>query len=365
MRRSDASVRVARGWEEGFPPGPTLVLGALARGYQGFLGAREWLYERGVLHSQALACPVVAIGNLTVGGTGKTPAVELAVRTLAEVGHRPAVVSRGYRRQSRGVQVVADTASIRLDPEDAGDEPFLLARRLPGVPVIVGVNRYQAARLAVVRFAVTVVVLDDGFQHRTLRKNLEIVMTRARRPWGNGRVLPGGPLREPLSALARADLIVAAGAARDTDLDEVRATALRHAPGVPVIGARYAPVECWQADHMREQSLPSLSGARLLAFAGIAAPEAFQATLADLGVGVVEMIPFADHHWYAQDDLRSLDERAVTQGAQGLVTTEKDWVRLRRLQLPRRPLYVVSVRLELVIGADEWRKAFERACPRW
>lgn len=365
MKRSDARVRVARGWEEGFSPGPTLVLGALARGYLGFLGARDWLYERGMLHSQELACPVVSIGNLTVGGTGKTPAVELAVRTLTEGGHRPAVVSRGYRRRSRGVQVVADTASIRLEPEDAGDEPFLLARRLPGVPVIVGANRYEAARLAVDRFAVSVIVLDDGFQHRTLRKTLEIVMTRARRPWGNGQLLPGGPLREPLSALARADVIVGTGVARDADLEEVRSTAMRYAPGVPVIGARYAPVECWQADHMREHSLPSLSGTRLLAFAGIAAPEAFQATLAGLGVGVVEMVAFADHHWYTQEDLRSLDDRAVTRGARGLVTTEKDWVRLRRLPLSRRPLYVISVRLELTTGAEDWRKAFERGCPPW
>lgn len=364
MKRSEASVRVARGWEEGFPPGPSRVLGALARGYRGFLEAREWLYERGVLRSHALARPVVSIGNVTVGGTGKTPAVELAVRTLAEAGHRPAVVSRGYRRKSRGIQIVADTASIRLDPEDAGDEPFLLARRLPGVPVIVGANRYVAARLAIDRFAVTVVVLDDGFQHRTLRKDLEIVMTRAHRPWGNGRLLPGGPLREPLSALARADLIVGVGSASHADLAEVRAAARRYAPGVPVVAARYAPVECWQADRLREHSLPALSGARLLAFAGIAAPEAFQATLADLGVGVVELIAFADHHWYGADDLRRLDERASSLGAQGLVTTEKDWVRLRRLPLPRRPLFVVSVRLELVTGADEWRKAFERACPR-
>jgi tetraacyldisaccharide 4'-kinase len=263
------------------------------------------------------------------------------------------------------VQVVADTASIRLDPEEAGDEPFLLARRLPGVPVIVGANRYEAGRLAVDRFAVTAVVLDDGFQHRTLRKDLEIVMTRARRPWGNGRLLPGGPLREPLAALARADLIIGVDAARAVDLGEVRATAMQHAPGVPVIGARYAPVECWQAEHMRERSLPGLSGARLLAFAGIAAPEKFPATLAELGVDVVEMVPFADHHWYSRDDLRWLDECALAQGAQGLVTTEKDWIRLRRLPMPRRPLYVVSVQLELVTGADQWRKAFARACPRW
>ena len=123
-----------QGWERGFTAGADGVLAALAGSYRGLLAAREWLYARGVLRSDALDCPVVSIGNLTVGGTGKTPAVELAVRTLIELGHRPAVVSRGYGRRGGGVQIVADAASIRLDAEEAGDEPFLLARRLPGVP---------------------------------------------------------------------------------------------------------------------------------------------------------------------------------------------------------------------------------------
>jgi tetraacyldisaccharide 4'-kinase len=355
---------VTRGWDKGFSPGPTLVLGALTHGYRGFLGAREWLYDRGVLRSQPLPCPVISIGNLTVGGTGKTPAVELAVHTLTEMKHRPAVVSRGYRRRSRGIQVVADAASIRLDAEDAGDEPFLLARRLPGVPVVVGANRYEAARLAVQRFGATAIVLDDGFQHRTLRKSLEIVMTRARQPWGNGRLLPGGPLREPLTALARAHLIVVAGARGEADLAEVRSAATVHAPGVPVLAARYAPVECWEADRMRARPLRALVGARLLAFAGIAAPDAFEATLANLELTTVALVPFADHHWYTPEDLERLHERAVALGADGLVTTEKDWVRLRQLPLPKRPLFVISVRLELMTGVDQWKQAFEQVCPR-
>jgi tetraacyldisaccharide 4'-kinase len=350
------------GWEHGFGQGSRAVLGALAHGYRGLLGAREWLYRRGVLQARRVGCPVVSVGNLTVGGTGKTPAVELAVRTLADLGRRPAVLSRGYRRRSRGIQVVADTASIRLDVEEAGDEPFLLARRLPGVPVVVGGNRYEAARLAVERFAASAIVLDDGFQHRTLVKDLEIVMARARRPWGNGELLPRGPLREPPAALARADVVVAAGAAGEEDLDEVRPVVARYAPGVPVLAARYVPAECWEAERMRRRELADLAGSRLLAFAGIAVPEAFLVTLAGLGVAVAELVPFPDHHWYSPADLDRLDERAAALGAAGLVTTEKDWVRLRRLPLPRRPLLVVSIRLELITGLDTWRRCFERAC---
>ena len=361
--RRAAGARLVRGWEEGFPPGPARrLLGVAEGGYRGLLGAREWLYARGVLRCRALPCPVVSIGNLTVGGTGKTPAVEVAVATLAALGRRPAVVSRGYGRKSGGIHVVADAAAIRLDAEDAGDEPFLLARRLPGVPVVVGANRYAAARLALERFGVSAIVLDDGFQHRTLRKDLEIVMTRARRPWGNGRLLPGGPLRESLRALARADLVVATGAARPQDAPEVVATVAAHAPGVPVLAATYVPAECWEAARMRPVALGALAGRRLLAFAGIAAPPAFEHTLGEAGLAVAELVPFADHHWYSPADLGALERRAAALAAEGLITTEKDWIRLRRLPLPHRPLYVLSVRLELRSGEAAWRAAFERVC---
>jgi len=361
MNRRD---RMLRGWEEGFTPAARRLLGVVERGYRGLLGTREWLYARGVLHSRALGCPVVSIGNLTVGGTGKTPAVELAVRTLTELGHHPAVVSRGYGRQSKGIQIVADAASIRLDAEEAGDEPFLLARRLPGIPVVVGANRYEAGRAAVDRFGVSAVVLDDGLQHRTLDKSLEIVMARAQHPWGNGRLLPGGPLREPLSALARADLVVAVGARRAAEAAEVVAATATHAPGVPVLRAAHAPAECWDSASMRSVGVETLRGARLLAFAGVAAPESFRRTLEGAGARLSSLVSFGDHHWYTREDLARLDAQAGEAGVEGLVTTEKDWVRLRRLPSITRPLLVLSVTLVLLSGEAEWLAAFRRACPR-
>jgi tetraacyldisaccharide 4'-kinase len=354
--------RVLRGWQHNWSDTPTRVTTVMEMGYRGLVGAREWLYRRGVLRSRALGAVVVSIGNLTVGGTGKTPATEFAVLTLTALGRHAAIVSRGYRRRSRGVQVVADTASIRLEPDDAGDEPFLLARRLPGVPVVVGSNRHEAARLAVARFGVDAIVLDDGFQHRTLHKDLEIVMVRAGTPWGNGRLLPGGPLREPLSGLARADLIVATGVQDAGDAAVVQRHAGRWAPGVPVLAATYVPAECWRAGRMEALPLERIAGLRLLAFAGIAAPASFERTLRGLGARLEDFTAFDDHHWYSPADLARLAERAAALELDGLVTTEKDWVRLRALALPSRPLYVVSIRLELVSGAAEWRTAFERAC---
>jgi tetraacyldisaccharide 4'-kinase len=359
---SSSRMRLLRRWEGGLSPTGSRLLAAASTGYRGLLGAREWLYARGVFESRELACPVVSVGNLTLGGTGKTPAVMRAVQTLIDLGHRPAVVSRGYRRRTRGALVVADTASIRLDAEDAGDEPFLLARRLPGVPVLVGASRRQTAELALRRFGVTAIVIDDGFQHRTLRKDLEIVMARAANPWGNGQLFPQGPLREPFTALARADLVVAAGVRRGVDAAQVATTVGRYAPGVPVLAAAYAPTECWEAARMEPVRIDDVAGARVVAFAGIGTPETFRRTLEDLGASVAAFVAFDDHHWYSARELTALDDRARAVGADALVTTEKDWVRLRRLPTPGERLWILSVRLELVSGELEWRAAFERAC---
>jgi tetraacyldisaccharide 4'-kinase len=354
--------RIERAWADGLSPANARLAVPLCAAYRGALGTRDWLYARGILKVQRVDLPVVSVGNLTVGGTGKTPAVMLAVETLTALGHRPAVISRGYGRRTTGVRVVADTASIRLDADDAGDEPFLLARRLPGVPVVVGANRADAARLAIDRFGVTAVVLDDGFQQRTLAKDLDVVMARAERPWGNGRLLPAGPLREPLSALARAHLLVATGPTGLRGAPEVREAAERYAPGVPVLSARYVAAEAWDAARMVPIPLDRVPGARVLAFAGIGFPAGFRRTLVDLGVDVADVVTYHDHHPYALRDVAALGEHAARLGVDALVTTEKDWVRIRGIRLPPRPVWVVSVRLALVEGEAAWRAAFERVC---
>ena len=359
MTTRGVAERVVSVWDVE-PTGATgATLRAAAAAYGGLVGTRRWLYGRGVLRPRPVSCPVVSVGNLTVGGTGKTPAVELAVRTLAEHGHRAAVVSRGYGRKTRGIHVVADAASIRLDPEESGDEPFLLARRLPGVPVVVGADRWAASRVAMETCGATAIVLDDGFQQQTLEASLQIVMARARRPWGNGRLLPAGPLREPLRALARAHLVVATGSGL-VSVDEVGAAAARYAPHAPVLTATLEPVACWEARRMEPVPLTRLEGARVVPFAGIAAPAAFAATLRELGVAG-ELVVFPDHHWYTAEDVRALNDRATREGA--LVTTEKDWVRLRGRLGAGPPLYVVSVALRITSGADHWRRAFERCRP--
>jgi tetraacyldisaccharide 4'-kinase len=228
------------------------------------------------------------------------------------------------------------------------------------VPVVVGENRYEAARLAVERFGASVVVLDDGFQHRSLVKDVEIVLARARKPWGNGLLVPAGPLREPVRALGRADLIVATAVAED-DGEPVRAAARQHAPEVPVLVADHEPTEYWTADRSIVEPATALAHRRLLAFAGIARPDAFRGTLERLGVRLAELVEFPDHFRYRRQDLDMLSTRADVTGATGLITTEKDWVRLGgRWPAPSR-LYVLGVRFALRSGEDVWREVLGRA----
>lgn len=350
-------------WEEawGGKMQPTLAisLSALTLGYRGALALRQTLYTRGFLKSRRLPCPVISVGNLTLGGTGKTPAVELAVRTLMDVGILPGVVSRGYGRRTRGILVVADRHGTRVDPFAAGDEPFLLARRLPGIPIVVGENRYEAGRLCLESFDVQALVLDDAFQHRSLEKDLEIVLISGSAPWGNGHLFPRGPLREPVSALTRAHLVVITEPPDEASVRAIANTVRAQHPKGGIVTARYEPVEYWEVQGGAVSGLGGLRGLRVYAFAGIARPGNFARTLAKLGLSVAGFTEFPDHHWYDSSELEALASHARACGAQALVTTEKDAVRCLGLTLSSCPLLALAVRLSLADGRDAWERAFQ------
>lgn len=362
--RTDPEIRLRRYWEEPDIPIVTAGLSALGAGYRMALAVREAAYRFRVLGSGQLPRPVISIGNITLGGSGKTPLAELAVRTLLDLGGHPAVVSRGYGRDTRGVQIVANREGIRLEARLAGDEPRMLAERLPGVAVVVGENRLAAGRIAVESCGATVIVLDDGFQHQAIVKDLEIVAVNGQRPWGNGRLFPRGMLREPLSALARADLVVVTNPAGPADVEAVSRTLRRHNDRAPVLAAAYEVVGAYELDSGRRLGAGGLAGRRLLAFAGLGTPRGFAETLATTGVRAAGLIEFPDHHWFGPDDLEDLARQSVAVGAEGLITSEKDSVRLRGLPLPRVPLWVLSVKLRLVTGADLWLRTLERILDR-
>lgn len=354
--RRAPEVLLRRYWEDPDTPVVTAGLSVLSWAYRAALAVRDRAYRWGVLPTGRLPCPVISVGNLTLGGTGKTPMVELVARTLQELGAVPAVLSRGYGRNTRGVHVVADREGIRAEARTGGDEPRLLAERLPGVPVVVGENRYEAGRVAVERCGATALVLDDGFQHRTLAKDFEILVVSGRAPWGNARVFPRGMLREPLTAIERAHAVVVTNPVAPEALAEVTATVRRHHATAPVLAARYELEEASEPLRGRRVPVAELAGRRLLAFAGLGSPEGFADTVDATGIRRVGLVEFPDHHWFTPSDVAELARDARAAGAQGLVTTEKDWVRMREVTPPTLPLWVLPVRLVIEAGLETWRR---------
>ena len=322
------------------------ALAPLSWVYEVAVRARNRRFDR-VGATWRAGVPVVSVGNLVVGGTGKTPIVAwLAARLLAD-GTRPAIVSRGYGgRAGRGPLLVSSGGGPQCSASLSGDEPYLLAQRVPGAIVVVGADRYAGAELAR-RSGASVVLLDDGFQHRRLARDLDIVLLDAVRPLGNGRLLPRGPLREPVDALRRADVVVATRADTSFDPAEIRRIVAAHRPGIAVVRSSHRRIGFVDLDG-RMVHAPR----RAAAFSGIARPAAFRADLEAEGVEVVTARTFTDHHAYTTREMIALCDAARASGTQ-LVTTEKDLARLSGALLPRDAEAPIALRIEAVIHDPE------------
>lgn len=291
--------------------------------YGGVVGARNALYDRGALRARRLQGGVVSVGNLSAGGSGKTPLVMLLGELLKAQGIKFDVLSRGYGRRSTGVRLV-DPAGL---PQEFGDEPLLIARKLQ-VPVIVGEDRYEAGRFAESRFGAQLHLLDDGFQHRALARDFDIVLVTPQD--ANDRLLPGGRLREPLSALRRADAVVLASGA----------------------SAEAFPVEGKLVWRVRRGIVPQNVPSRPVVFCGIARPQSFVLQLRAAHIEPVAEAFYRDHHAYGEKDVRELLELKRKSEAGGFVTTEKDAVNLGGYLAALEPLAVVPVKMELADAAN-------------
>ena len=347
------------------PSGLATVLKMVSRGYAAATGLRAAAFEGAVRRRRRLPIPVVSVGNLTVGGTGKTPMVAYLAEILSAAGRRPAIVSRGYRGGlERHGGVVSDGRRVLRDASDAGDEPFMLALQLPGVPVSVGRDRHAAGCRVVSLGSPDVVLLDDGFQHLQLARDVDLLLLDARYPFGNGYVLPRGPLREPVTARRRASAVIFTRADQDMAHGLLsngtafggkpafravhRTILLRTSGGVTPPFTR-APLAAVPGDTLR--------GRRVVAFSGIADNTRFLDSLEQLGASVVSFSGFRDHYHYRQDDVSRLLRENDVNRADAMVTTEKDCYRL----LPRFPefcrrLTVAGVRIDFPDDADAFRK---------
>lgn len=348
----------------------SFVFGAIAR-------TRYWMYENRILRDAPLGCLVVVVGNLTVGGTGKTPIVEKFARALSDRGRKVAILSRGYKSKSDGMlkkfvrwlthgeapkpKVVSDGRRILLDSEFAGDEPYMLARNLPNVVVIVDKNRVRAGHYAITEFGADTLILDDGFQYLPLRGQLQLLLVDKTNPFGNFSLLPRGILREPVSHLKRASYIflTKSDGRHDPDLER---TIRKYNPSVEIIECAHRPT-CLAEFHSNERvSLDVLKGAKVACFSAIAVPEGFEKFLVELGGELVYKKRFLDHHRFDDSELEAFFDDAKKAGAQLAVCTEKDAVRIRADLPAPIPFYYTKLEIDILKGDDDFESAVEKIC---
>ena len=329
--------------------------------YRLAIALRNTCYDWGVKPSVHLARPVISVGNVTVGGTGKTPLVIYLARFLKAQGFRPAVLSRGYGgRSGSPLKVVSDGRRVLLDWDEAGDEPVLMARRAAGAPVIAGPDRRLTGEYAISHFGCDVLILDDGFQHRRLHRDLDIVLIDEEKPFGNGMLLPAGPLREPPASLRRAGVVIRTGVhdladektglPKDQRSREGAGIGLPTLQGIPVLHAYRQSRELLQGATGKIIDLRELRAKRVCGFSGIGKPGNFRKTLAALGAEVVSFLPFPDHHQYDLGDLDEIERTASANKADFIVTTEKDGVRLGGF--PSFMERVLRLRIEMTMASS-------------
>jgi len=304
-----------------------------------------------VFRKTTLNTPVLSIGNITVGGTGKTPLAQFIARHFLDTGRRPVIVSRGYRKEGATLAVVSDGKRLLLSPRRSGDEPYLLARTLPGVPVIVSPNRALAGFVAVSRFAPDVVIMDDAFQHMKLDRNLDIVLVDAVNPFGNEKTLPGGTLREPPPNLARADVIVVSRSDQTDRLSELRERLRSLNPSAPVVLGVHAPDGLLVHPTGDSLDLTILKNARVLAVSSIGNPWSFAESVRTLGAEVLDHLRFPNHAKYRHRALSRIADAARQLCCEAIITTEKDAVRLPSHIDCGCPIWVLSIRFRIVEGA--------------
>jgi tetraacyldisaccharide 4'-kinase len=321
-----------------------LALTPLSLGFSALVRTRNLLYDQGWLSTQRPALKVISVGNLTVGGTGKTPMVLWLAQALQSRGQRVGILSRGYGGKNKEITVVGTAGQALVTAAEVGDEPVMLARAFAGV-VISGRDRVAAAGIASRRFDLNVVILDDGFQHRQLDRDIDLLLINHKKGGGNGWLLPAGPFREPLAAARRADIVIMTKGGtygRDGGLVSDRMG--------PVFRGDLRPTALISSTQGKWEELPVglLGGKRVMALTGIADPIPFYQSLREWEAEIAEVLEFPDHHTYTQVDWQAIS--LASQKFDLIVTTEKDLVKLERFPFAAGKLVALRVRMEIEQG---------------
>ncbi len=316
--------------------------------YGGAVRARSLFYSVGLLKTRRLPCPVISIGNITVGGTGKTPLAMALAKGLMEKGISVAILSRGYKGKKVSGSVVSDGKTIFLSPKESGDEPFLMAKTCQGIPVLVGRDRFTNGSVALQQFGVRGLLLDDGYQHLSLHRNINILLVDAHIGFGDHSLLPRGVLREPLSHLRRTDFFLLTKVENPETIQPLERKIHEIHPASKVFHSHYEPVSLVSPDGSEEE-LESLKGRKILVLSGVANPPYFSSMLRRCGAEVVGEAIFPDHHSYTPEDLSSVEEKSKK--ADCVVTTEKDMVKLNQLDIHH--LSIRALRIKMKIWEEE------------
>jgi tetraacyldisaccharide 4'-kinase len=324
--------------------------------YGGVVRSRSLFYSLGLLKTKTLLCPVISVGNITVGGTGKTPLVIALAKGLMGRGIPVAILSRGYKGKKTSQPVVSDGKTILLSPEESGDEPFLMAQACKGIPVLVGKNRFITGRIALQRFGVKGLLLDDGYQHLPIHRDINILLIDSHIGFGDHHLLPRGILREPLSHLRRANLFLLTKV-EDPEISQPLEKKIHEIhPSSQVFHSHYEPVSLIDPKEEQEE-LHSLKGKKILALSGIANPNTFSSLLRKCGMEIVREAIFPDHHLYATKDLSFIKEKS--KGVDCIVTTEKDMVKLKKLNIDHLPLRALRIEVKIWEEKEFYQKVLE------
>lgn len=366
-----------KGADQDQPAGIRFLLGvlkALSHVFGLVVSIRYFLYRTGLKRRYPLGIQVISIGNVTAGGTGKTPVTEIFARMLAKEGRKVAILSRGYRRKEspwwkriftqviEPPLVVSDGRRVLLDATIGGDEPYMLASNLPGVAVVVDRNRVKAGRYAIRKLGCDTLLLDDGFQYQKLKHSIDVVLVDSSNPFGNGNMLPRGILREPVRNLKRADIIFLTKCRGD--VSAVKAEIRKYNRNAEIVECNHTPKLLRDVWSREELPLSWLNGKTICTLSGIASPKGFENSLRNLGAKVVWCERYADHHRYDSSEILYALNRSADMGADALITTEKDAVRFPRLEAtPIKCLYL-RVAIEIFSGEENFTSIINRICFR-
>ncbi len=341
---------------------------------------RRLLYNTRIIRDSTLGVQVIAIGNLTVGGTGKTPVVEKFARELRDQGRNVAILSRGYRSKptpfhvslrnklllredTTPPRVVSDGKSLLLDSEMAGDEPYMLASNLKDVVVLVDKDRVKSGRYAIEKFGCDTLLLDDGFQYWKLRgRRLDVVLVDRQTPFGNEHLMPRGTLREPPSALARASTIFITKS--DGHTADLRRRITQLNPSAGIIECVHHPLYLEDVFTGERKELDFLKGRKVASFSGIAQPESFEESLVKQGAELMYAKRFADHHRFTQQEVLNAINRSKKRQADTIITTQKDAVRFPKIDRRDLPIYFMRVEIRILSGASDFRDCVRKICFR-